>query len=93
MNAKVKIEQAEWAPCSLSKFYINQVKANLSDFGEGSDEGTPPHQYWCGNWVFKSDRTRKPEILAKYYIEYQDYLGICDLLEEKLNVGPCGCCE
>ena len=93
MNAKVKIQQAEYAPCSLSKFYINQIEADLSDFGEGSDEGTPPYQYWCGDYRFRADRSEKPGILAKYYIDYQDYLEICDRLEETLSFGACGCCE
>jgi hypothetical protein len=93
MNAKVKIQQAEYAPCSLAKFYINQIEADLSDFGEGSDEGIPPYQYWCGDYKFTADRSEKSEILEKYYIDYQDYLEICNLLEEKLHVGSCGCCE
>jgi hypothetical protein len=93
MKAKVIAEPYGALPCALQTFTINGIDADENDFGEGFDadwENAP--DYGCGFHKFEGDRTEKPSVLAKYNIDYSDYLEICDLLEETLLVGSCGWC-
>lgn len=81
------------ALCATSKFKINEIDADSSDFGEQYDrdtEGAEP--YCCGDMQF----TRKEpteDVLKKYKITEIEYYDICSKLESKLSFGSCGWCS
>ena len=94
MKAKVIAEPYDALPCELCVFTINGKDADKSDFGRGFD-GDIEHaaDYGCGCHKFEADRTEKPSVLEEYGIDFDDYLEICDLLEDVLYVGMCGWCS
>lgn len=80
-------------PCELEVFTINGIKADKDDFGEGYDhEWENDEPYGCGYHRFDAKREYEQSILDKYNITPEEYLEICDLLEDKLYVGSCGWC-
>lgn len=77
-------------PCSLEKFEINGICADVEDFGETITGGD------CMNGTCHSVFSPKLpayEILRKYGISLEDYSIICEELENKLYVGSCGWCS
>ena len=90
---EVKMKPYGALPCSLQEFTINGIRADQDDFGEGGDSSPETAEpYGCGCWEFKADRTPKQEVLDKYGITKEEYLTICDQLEDKVMVGECGWC-
>ena len=80
------------ALCSMEKFIINGNDAESDDFGEKYDRNPDEaEEYACANMRF----TRIPstdKVLRKYNISEKEYSEVCDILENELSFGNCGCC-
>lgn len=80
------------ALCSTSKFVINGVSADSSEFGyQGDEDKEGAEDYACGNMRF-TRKDSSEEILTKYHISEEEYADIAEQLEEKLSFGCCGWC-
>lgn len=79
--------------CSLSKFEINGVSADSSDFVNQYDaDSHNAEDYCCGDMV--ADVLQPTEIvLAKYGITVEEYDVIAEDVSSKLSFGSCGWCE
>ncbi len=78
--------------CSMSKFIINGIHAEESDFGEKYDRDSEnAKNYACGDMQF-TRVDAKPEVLAKYGINEKEYSEVCDVLESDLSFGSCRGC-
>jgi hypothetical protein len=91
MNLKLKLK-VYGALCQPADFEINDIKADLNDFGEKYDrdpENAP--DYGCGNMQFTGNNST-PEILTKYSITQSEYEEIVSQLSEKLSFGLCDMC-
>ena len=90
------IEPYDCLPCALRKFRINGTPADTYDFGENYDhEPEEAEPYGCGCHEFdanREDMTKIKTTCDKYHITLEEYLEICNSLEEKLYVGRCGWC-
>lgn len=80
------------ALCATSKFTINGVRAETSDFGFQEDIDDDPPNYCCGNMQFEGKEATK-EVLDKYGISVPEYNLIVGQLEIGLSFGSCGWCE
>lgn len=95
---KIEIERYRSMPCSLEVFKINEVDANLSDFGFCCDEDpdyseTVYDGYGCGDRRFHPLEERpSKETLDLYQIEESEYGDIQVFLESYMNIGACGWC-
>lgn len=80
------------ALCATSKFCINGIVADASDFGEQGDRSShTAEDYACGDMQF----TRIPpteEVLNKYQITSAEYALVAQQLEDTLSFGSCGWC-
>jgi len=80
------------ALCALATFLINDIPADVEDFGDKYDtEPENAEPYGCGNMQFIA-KAPTPEILAKYRITVEQYLVICQKLDAALSFGTCGWC-
>lgn len=90
MNLILEISQCY---CYPNPFTINEIEADLEDFGHGRDmdrENAAP--YSCGNRQF-TVKLPTQEILTKYNITVDEYKEIAEKLEEGLSFGRCGWCS
>lgn len=79
--------------CATSKFTINGIDGESSDFGDQFDhdqEGA--EDYCCGNMAF-DPKSPTDEVLKKYSIDELEYWSIANDLSEKLSFGNCGWCS
>lgn len=79
------------ALCATSKFIINGVDAESSDFGYQGDQGDDPPDYCCGDMQFEGKEATQ-EVLNKYGISIPEYNFIVGQLEAGLSFGSCGWC-
>lgn len=89
----LKIESYSAMPCHLKAFEINGIEACEEDFGESIDaapENAP--DYSCGCRKFTANYNISDNILDKYKITKEEYLEICEKLQEELYVGCCAGC-
>jgi len=86
----ITIEQYRYLPCTLSEFKINNIDANVSDFGETESEGSPFNN---GCRVRFKVKLPTDEVLNKYKINLNDYSTICERLGEVLDIYNCGYCS
>lgn len=91
----VCIEPYDCMPCELGLFTINSENAYTCDFGSGEDTdwGDAP-EYGCGCYEFTrtSDTEEIDKVKEKYKLTDDEFVGICNLLEEVLYVAGCGWC-
>lgn len=79
-------------PCECEIFVINNVDADVDDFGSVDDLNTDEAEdYGCGDMQFVP-KMPTDEVLAKYSINLKDYSEICKMLSKELSVGSCGWC-
>ena len=91
---EIEIKYCYATPCELEVFEINGIKANKNDFGEGGDHNPDDsYRYGCGCYMFVANREPKQKILDKYGISKEEYLMICNRLENELDIGGCSWCE
>lgn len=78
----------------LKVFRINDIDADIEDFGEcyDDDKYSAP-DYGCGNMRFHQYDEPSVETLNKYNINITEWEEICDKLDTKLYVGRCADCE
>jgi hypothetical protein len=81
---------SRFLPCSLSSFIINNIDADIDDFGD-TDQDAQREPYTCDNRRFIPKLPTQP-ILDKYKIDLSDYSEICDKLEGALYISHCGMC-
>lgn len=86
----ITIEKYRCLPCTLSRFKINNIDANISDFGERESEGSPLNNGCRVKFKFKLPTD---EVLNKYKIDLNDYSTICNILEEEFNIYNCRYCS
>ena len=80
-------------PCELEMFYIKGKKAYEEDFGHGHDVSPEEAEpYGCGCWRFRADLKKAPEAMKKYGLTLEEFIEVCDMLEDALYVGECGWC-
>lgn len=92
--AEIIIRPYHALPCECEVFTINGIVADKDDFGESNDTDWENRPDWgCGCKVFEAERKNKPEVLEKYGITLEEYLEVCDELEDKLYVGCCSWCS
>ena len=77
--------------CGTKSFIINDVQADIDDFGHKADHGINSED-WCGDmqFIIKEPTT---EVLGKYQISEDEYRTIADKLSEKLSFGRCNICD
>lgn len=85
------IEPYNALPCHLQVFEINGIKAYEGDFGES--DSSPDGNWGCDYHIFCPYEEPKDDVLEKYNITIDEYKEICEKLEIKLDVGPCGWCS
>lgn len=88
---KLRIETYDGLPCETSTFVVNNVSADVKDFGVTDYESDG--DYGCIYHVFKPFRHPPKQVLKKYKITLEEFLEIGDELEEKLDVHNCGWCK
>ena len=78
----------------LEVFRINDIEADIEDFGEcyDDDKYSAP-DYGCGNMRFHRYDEPSLEVLNKYNINTIEWETICDQLDNKLYWGRCALCE
>ena len=80
------------ALCSMKTLVINGILADETEFGEKYDRDSEnAEDYGCEDMQF-TRVDAKPEVLAKYGINEQEYSEVCDVLETDLSFGSCGWC-
>lgn len=90
---KIEMKKYSGLPCQLEVFKINDIKADLNDFGTSEDirpELAEP--YSCGYSAFKRDSSKRVLCEEKYHITEGDFDDICSKLEGYLEVGECHYC-
>lgn len=94
-NKVVKVEPYNALPCSLMIFTIDDVDADTYYFGSGEDKNFwDAEEYACGDWRFErnNDIESMKKCMEKYSLTWEEYIGICEILEDVLCVGSCGWC-
>lgn len=79
---------------SFRVFTINDIKANVDDFGVSKDwkpENAP--DYGCGHRAFHAFNYLDKKVLDKYHINESEWQLICNMLEDELYIGCCNYCE
>lgn len=80
------------ALCSLSKFIINGIEADQSEFVENEDRDPQnAEDYGCGDMQAEIILPTN-EILKKYKITLEEYKKIAEEVKEKVSFGACGWC-
>lgn len=90
----IKIETYRALPCHTSVFKINNIDADYCDFGSMDNGGCI--EYECQNMRFIPEyrsKEKRDAAVKKYGITVEEYLEICNILEDKLYVGACGWCS
>ncbi len=88
-----EIEFESCCACSIGKFTINGIKADVDDFGDAYDHDTENRpEYGCGDYRFEPHKYPSRAVLEKYKIELIDWFEIQAMLEEKLGIGRCEWC-
>ena len=77
-------------PCELEIFKINDIEADIEDFGETERSGSCMNSTCSQTFRFKLPTE---EVLKKYSINLKEYSEICDRLEDELYVPGCGMCS
>jgi hypothetical protein len=93
------------AYCSTSIFRINDIEADIEDFGEridigvdsfyyddDSDYGHYGHYVCCKNMSFEL-KDPIPKVLEKYKITKENFEEIAFILRENLSFGECSLCN
>lgn len=88
---KLRIRTYDSLPCRTSTFVVNNVPADVEDFGVTDCESDG--DYGCIYNVFKPFRHPPKQVLKEYKITLEEFLKIGDELEEKLDVHDCGWCK
>ena len=88
---KLRIETYKGLPCRTSVFIVNNVPADVEDFG--IEECESDGDYGCIYNVFKPFRHPPKQVLKKYKITLEEFLEIGDELEKKLDINNCGWCK
>lgn len=89
MNIEIE-NMAPGLPCELETFKINDIEADIEDFGETERSGSCMNSTCSQTFRFKLPTE---EVLKKYSINLKDYSEICDRLEDELYVPGCGMCS
>lgn len=89
MNIEIKTMKPG-LPCELEIFKINDIEADIEDFGETERSGNCM-DYTCSQTFNPKFPTE--EVLEKYGINLKDYSEICDRLKDELHVPRCGTCS
>lgn len=88
----ILIEPNSIMPCILYMFKINDINAEIEDFGVTMDIDNDDNELGCTNHSFiKKDIDEY--ILNKYQINIDEYDEICNELARNLNIGTCGACS
>lgn len=91
---EIKIETYYALPCATKEFKINGINADIDDFGDNSDvEPEEAPDYGCGCRKFIGDPEKAPEAMKKYGITKEEFMQVCDKLEDVLYVGRCAWCS
>ena len=90
---KLVMEPYDCLPCSLKVFTINGQDASVSDFGETvDDDRANAPEYGCGNRCFHADLKLAPKTMKTYNLTLEQFIEVCEKLEDVLHVGGCGWC-
>ena len=90
---KIKVKAGYCASADI--FTINDIPADINDFGECYDdnkEAAP--EFGCGNMCFHAydEPSLEPTVLERYHISLSEWEEICDILTCELRWGRCGEC-
>lgn len=90
---EIKIETYDALPCATREFTINGINADVDDFGDNCDvEPDEAPEYGCGCHKFTPDIHKADAAMKKYGITLDEFIKVCDKLEEVMFVGMCGWC-
>ena len=90
---EIKIETYYALPCATKEFMLNGVNADILDFGDNEDvDRANAPEYGCGCHRFTPDIHKADAAMKKYGITLDEFIQVCDKLEEVLYVGRCGWC-
>ena len=88
---KLIIEPLDSMPCTLVRFIINDIKADVEDFGYMDWENGK--FYECINHRFIGFDKPKTEVLEKYNINKTEFDSICYKLQKALYIDSCQRCR
>ena len=92
-KSEVIIKPYHSLPCELEMFYIKGEQADEDVFGESRDFAPElAEPYGCGCYRFKADLAKAPQAMTNYGLTLEDFVEVCDMLEDALDVGECGWC-
>lgn len=102
---KVVFEQYDALPCCAKTFIINDIEADIDDFGFSEtsnhvwdDFGFEDLDRWgCRDrvwytWLKDGEGESWEPVLKKYGINKEELWEITDMLESLLSIGNCGWC-
>lgn len=88
----LKCKLSAWCKCKLEIFIINDINADINDFGKVKDlDPKNAPEYGCGKTQFVS-RDFTWDILNKYNITDKEYYEVCDMLKEQISFDNCTEC-
>lgn len=88
---KLIIEPYDGMPCTLRRFIVNDIKADIEDFGYMDWEDD--NFYECINHRFIGFDKPKTEVLKKYNIKKTEFDSICYKLQKALYIDSCQRCR
>ena len=89
---KLICKLSAWCLCKLEIFTINDIKADIADFGKIKDlDPKNTHEYGCGKTQF-IPRDFTWDILNKYNITDKEYYKVCEVLKETISFDGCTEC-
>jgi len=87
------IEAYDALPCALRTFEINGLDADANDFGySGDDDPENAEEYGCGDHCFHAELSKAASAMKKYDLTLEQFVEVCEKLEDVLRVGVCGWC-
>jgi len=85
---KIEIKTFDALPCETEVFKVNNIKADVEDFGEVNTE--PAGSYTCS--ISFEAKMPKQDVLDKYKIDLEEYEEITNKLGDVFCRGICSWC-
>ena len=86
----VVIKPYKYLPCTLEIFTVNDIKADVYDFGD--IDFMSDGEYGCKFSKFIPNDNPTEITLEKYHISHEEYAEICNKLRTALYITGCGLC-
>lgn len=90
---EVCLREKEYMPCEMDVFTIDGENVDVLDFGvvDFCDDCDCDDDGCC--MVFCRHKERDANTLGKYQLTTEEYDGICEILEDAIEIHDCHWCE